>query len=52
MECGLSSIPTTQNRDRPTDLRQSHHTRMVEVRQLEIDSLENTLNIGEFGKRH
>jgi len=21
MECGLSSIPTTQNRDRPTDLR-------------------------------
>jgi len=22
MECGLSSIPTTQNRDRPTDLRQ------------------------------
>ena len=27
MECGLSSIPTTQNRDRPTDLRHSHDTR-------------------------
>ena len=27
MECGLSSIPTTQDRDRPTDLRQCHHTR-------------------------
>jgi hypothetical protein len=27
MECGLSSIPTTQNRDRPTDLRPYYDTR-------------------------
>jgi hypothetical protein len=27
MECGLSSIPTTQDRDRPTDLRRHHDTR-------------------------
>src|SRR6185436_2117646 len=35
MECGLSSIPTTQNRDRPTDLRQLHHTRKGRGRQRE-----------------
>ena len=29
MECGLSSAPTTQDRDRPTDLRHHHHTRKV-----------------------
>ena len=29
MECGLSSIPTTQNRDRPTDLRQLYNTRKM-----------------------
>jgi len=52
MECGLSSIPTTQNRDRPTDLRQLHHTRMEEERQQENDSLEKGSNIGEIGKRH
>ncbi len=33
MECGLSSIPTTQNRDRPTDLRQGHDTRKRDQRQ-------------------
>jgi len=33
MECGLSSIPTTQDRDRPTDLRQHHHTRKETERQ-------------------
>src|SRR5512140_844512 len=27
MECGLSSTPLTRSRDRPTDLRQEHHTR-------------------------
>ncbi len=27
MECGLSSTPTTQGRDRPTDLRRFHHNR-------------------------
>jgi len=34
MECGLSSIPTTQDRDRPTDLRHYHHTRKEMRRQL------------------
>ena len=34
MECGLSSIPTTQDRDRPTDLRLHHHTRKEGERQL------------------
>ena len=33
MECGLSSIPTTQDRDRPTDLRRFHHTRKAQGRQ-------------------
>ena len=33
MECGLSSIPTTQNRDRPTDLKRLHHTRSMKARQ-------------------
>jgi len=36
MECGLSSIPTTQNRDRPTDLRQIHHTRKGKERQQQL----------------
>ena len=52
MECGLSSIPSTQDRDRPTDLRQLHHTLMAEGSQLEIDSLEKGQNIGKSGKRH
>jgi len=33
MECGLSSTPTTQGRDRPTDLRYIHHNRIAPVRQ-------------------
>ena len=33
MECGLSSAPTTQNRDRPTDLRQEYDTRKATERQ-------------------
>jgi len=33
MECGLSSTPTTQGRDRPTDLRHLHHTRFEAERQ-------------------
>jgi hypothetical protein len=33
MECGLSSIPTTQDRDRPTDLRRHHDTRKGNVSQ-------------------
>ena len=33
MECGLSSIPTTQDRDRPTDLRRQYHTRTESRRQ-------------------
>ena len=33
MECGLSSISTTQDRDRPTDLRRQYHTRERTERQ-------------------
>ena len=33
MECGLSSIPTTQDRDRPTDLRTYYDTRKQTERQ-------------------
>ena len=33
MECGLSSIPTTQDRDRPTDLRRHYDTRNEAERQ-------------------
>jgi len=33
MECGLSSVPTTQDRDRPTDLRRQYHTRERTERQ-------------------
>ena len=29
LECGLSSTPTTQSRDRPTDLRYFHDTRIM-----------------------
>jgi hypothetical protein len=35
MECGLSSAPTTQDCDRPTDLRQQYDTREQAARQLE-----------------
>jgi hypothetical protein len=35
MECGLSSTPTTQGRDRPTDLRPHYHTRKGTYRQQE-----------------
>jgi hypothetical protein len=52
MECGLSSMAPKRHRDRPTDLRQLHHTRMTGERQPEIDSVENRTNIGEIGKRH
>lgn len=39
MECGLSSAPTTQSRDRPTDLRRGYHTRKETGRQRqEVDS--------------
>ena len=34
MECGLSSTPTTQGRDRLTDLRSFHHTRIMRECQL------------------
>lgn len=33
VECGLSSVPTTQDRDRPTDLRRHYHTRKTMERQ-------------------
>ena len=33
VECGLSSVSTTQDRDRPTDLRRYYHTRKVTERQ-------------------
>ena len=33
MECGLSSTPTTQDRDRPTDLRRHYDTRKETERQ-------------------
>ena len=36
MECGLSSAPTTQDRDRPTDLRQQYHTRKETWRQPQL----------------
>ena len=36
MECGLSSTPTTQSRDRPTDLRYFHHNRIPFKRQIPI----------------
>ncbi len=52
MECGLSSMASTRHRDRPTDLRQGHHTRKRSERQREAitDKFEN----GAFftGKRH
>ena len=35
VECGLSSVSTTQDRDRPTDLRRHYHTRKVTERQLQ-----------------
>ena len=37
MECGLSSAPTTQSRDRPTDLRRRYHTRKKTRRQPQRD---------------
>src|SRR5690242_6173461 len=36
MECGLSSAPTTQDRDRPTDLRQEYDTRKATERQQQL----------------
>jgi hypothetical protein len=36
MECGLSSAPTTQDRDRPTDLRRHYHTRKDTARQPQL----------------
>jgi hypothetical protein len=33
MECGLSSVSTTQDRDRPTDLRRQYDTRKATERQ-------------------
>ena len=33
LECGLSSTPTTQSRDRPTDLRRFHHNPIALERQ-------------------
>jgi len=33
VECGLSSVSTTQDRDRPTDLRKHYHTRKATERQ-------------------
>jgi hypothetical protein len=44
MECGLSSIPTTQDRDCPTSLSHLHHTRCVgESQPFELSSLRETL---------
>ena len=34
LECGLSSTPTTQSRDRPTDLRCFHHNPIALERQI------------------
>jgi hypothetical protein len=36
MECGLSSTPTTQGRDRPTDLRSHYDTREATGRQRQL----------------
>ena len=36
IECGLSSTPATQSRDRPTNLRPFHHNRIEPERQLLI----------------
>ena len=44
MECGLSSIPSTQDRDCPTSLRRLHDTRMICRRQHP--------GSGHFEKRH
>jgi hypothetical protein len=46
MECGLSSIPTTQNRDRPTDLRRYYDTRNRKESQQQGFSTNTFLNIG------
>jgi len=43
-ECGLSSIPSTQDRDCPTSLRRFYDTRMIRSRQHP--------NGGHLGKRH
>ena len=44
LECGLSSIPSTQDRDCPTSLRRFYDTRMIHSRQHP--------NGGHLGKRH
>src|SRR3972149_10300772 len=51
MECGLSSIPTTQNRDHPTDLRQVHHTRKGGERQRQEGKGCRTCRTREFLNR-
>jgi hypothetical protein len=50
MECGLSSMVPRRHRDRPTDLRQLHHTRMKEGRQPELTVLK-TWQILEKSKK-
>lgn len=51
MECGLSSTPTTQGRDRPTDLRHFHHNRIMPARQLPTLMQLKGLNGANFKKR-
>ena len=42
VECGLSSVSTTQDRDRPTDLRRHYDTREGTERQRPRDSFKQT----------
>lgn len=43
VECGLSSVSTTQDRDRPTDLRRHYHTRKGTERQPQASISNNFL---------
>jgi hypothetical protein len=43
VECGLSSVSTTQDRDRPTDLRRDYHTRKGTERQQQASISNNFL---------
>ena len=43
VECGLSSVSTTQDRDRPTDLRKQYHTRERTERQRQAMISNNSL---------
>src|ERR687890_235278 len=43
VECGLSSVSTTQDRDRPTDLRRHYHTRKGTERQQQVSLSNNFL---------